>query len=125
MTSTVFRGPAKCSTASSAPPIADVVVEDGRIVDVGPGLDGDDASTAPATLCCPASSTATCTSCRDGDLDPMSSVVTPFSLNFYLAAERMARTLAAGVTTVREAGGSDLGVKEAQASGLVAGPVGC
>jgi imidazolonepropionase-like amidohydrolase len=34
----------------------------------------------------------------------------------------MARTLAAGVTTVREAGGSDLGVKEAQAKGLVAGP---
>jgi imidazolonepropionase-like amidohydrolase len=58
----------------------------------------------------------------DGDLDPMSSVTTPFSLNFYLAAERMARTLAAGVTTVREAGGSDLGVKEAQARGLIAGP---
>ena len=30
-------------------------------------------------------------------------------MNFYLAAERMARTLAAGITTVREAGGSDLG----------------
>ncbi len=30
--------------------------------------------------------------------------------------------MAAGVTTVREAGGSDLGVKEAQAKGLVAGP---
>jgi imidazolonepropionase-like amidohydrolase len=58
----------------------------------------------------------------DGDLDPMHDVTTPFSLNFYLAAERMARTLAAGVTTVREAGGSDLGVKEAQARGLVAGP---
>jgi imidazolonepropionase-like amidohydrolase len=58
----------------------------------------------------------------DGQLDPMVSVSTPFSLNFYLAAERMARTLAAGVTTVREAGGSDLGVKEAQARGLVPGP---
>ena len=43
-------------------------------------------------------------------------------MNFYLAAERMARTLAAGVTTVREAGGSDLGVKTAQQRGLVRGP---
>jgi imidazolonepropionase-like amidohydrolase len=43
-------------------------------------------------------------------------------MNFYPAAERMARTLAAGVTTVREAGGSDLGVKQAQARGLVPGP---
>ena len=58
----------------------------------------------------------------DGDLDPMTFLSTPFSTNFYLAAERMARTLAAGVTTVREAGGSDLGVKEAQARGIVPGP---
>ncbi len=41
----------------------------------------------------------------DGDLDPMSSVRTPFSLNFYLAADRMRRTLDVGITTVREAGG--------------------
>ena len=47
---------------------------------------------------------------------------TPFSLNFYLAAERMAATLAAGVTRVRGAGGSDLGVKEAQVRGLIKGP---
>jgi imidazolonepropionase-like amidohydrolase len=58
----------------------------------------------------------------DGDLDPMLSVRTPFSLNFYLAAERMSRTLATGITTCREAGGSDLGVKQAQVSGLVPGP---
>ena len=58
----------------------------------------------------------------DGDLDPMTFLSTPFSMNFYLAAERMARTLAAGVTTVREAGGSDLGVKQAQVRGLVPGP---
>lgn len=43
-------------------------------------------------------------------------------MNFFLAAERMGRTLATGVTTVREAGGSDLGVKHAQRCGLAAGP---
>ena len=112
-----------CSTATVvAAAAADVVVEDGRIVEVGPGLDGDDAVDCTGRTILPGFIDSHVHFMSDGNLDPMSSVVTPFSLNFYLAAERMARTLAAGVTTVREAGGSDLGVKEAQASGLVAGP---
>lgn len=47
---------------------------------------------------------------------------TPFSLNFYQAIEYMRRTLDAGVTTVRDAGGADLGVKMAVEKGLIAGP---
>ena len=46
----------------------------------------------------------------------------PFSLNFYLAAERMQRTIEAGITTVRDASGADLGIKEAQQQGLIVGP---
>ena len=46
----------------------------------------------------------------------------PFSLNFYLAADRMRRTLEAGITTVRDAGGADLGIKRAQEQGLISGP---
>ena len=34
----------------------------------------------------------------------------------------MARTIATGITTVREAGGADLGVKTAQQRGIIAGP---
>jgi len=49
-------------------------------------------------------------------------MTTPFSLRFYQAVGYMRRTLDAGITTVRDAGGADLGVKQAQASGLVAGP---
>lgn len=49
-------------------------------------------------------------------------LTTPFSLRFYHALDHMRRTLDAGITTVRDAGGADLGVKHAQASGLVAGP---
>lgn len=49
-------------------------------------------------------------------------LTTPFSLRFYHALDHMRRTLDAGITTVRDAGGADLGVKQAQASGLVAGP---
>ena len=58
----------------------------------------------------------------DGDFSPNTHLSTPFSMHFFQAAERMQRTLACGVTTVREAGGSDLGVKEAQEQGLIAGP---
>lgn len=47
---------------------------------------------------------------------------TPFSLNFYKAIEYMRRTLHAGVTTVRDAGGADAGLKLAVEQGLVEGP---
>jgi imidazolonepropionase-like amidohydrolase len=47
---------------------------------------------------------------------------TPFSLNFYQTIDRMRRTLEAGITTVRDAGGADLGLKLAVEQGLVAGP---
>lgn len=49
-------------------------------------------------------------------------MTTPFSLRFYQALDHMRRTLDAGITTVRDAGGADLGLKQAQASGLVTGP---
>ncbi|MBE2232901.1 MAG: amidohydrolase family protein [Anaerolinea sp.] len=49
-------------------------------------------------------------------------LTTPFSLHFYKALGHMRRTLDAGVTTVRDAGGADLGLKMAQESGQVAGP---
>ena len=49
-------------------------------------------------------------------------LTTPFSLRFYHALGHMRRTLDAGITTVRDAGGADLGVKQAQESGLVTGP---
>lgn len=54
------------------------------------------------------------------DLQKMLS--TPFSLNFYLAIDRMQRTLAAGITSVRDAGGADLGLKRAVETGVVPGP---
>lgn len=56
------------------------------------------------------------------EADLLRMLATPFSLNFYLALDRMRRTLAAGVTSVRDAAGADLGLKRAVESGLVAGP---
>lgn len=46
----------------------------------------------------------------------------PFSLQFYQAIGYMRRTLDAGITSVRDAGGADAGVKRAVEQGLVAGP---
>jgi imidazolonepropionase-like amidohydrolase len=118
----VFGGGVVFDGTGAAPTAGDVVVEDGRIVDVGTGLDGDERVDCAGRAVVPGFIDSHVHFMADGDLDPMATVRTPFSLNFFLAAERMARTLATGITTVREAGGSDLGVKEAQVRGHVAGP---
>jgi imidazolonepropionase-like amidohydrolase len=55
-------------------------------------------------------------------LDIPKMLTTPFSYNFYKAIAHMRRTLDAGITTVRDAGGADLGIKQAQADGLIVGP---
>jgi imidazolonepropionase-like amidohydrolase len=47
---------------------------------------------------------------------------TPFSYNFYKAIDYMKNTINAGITTVRDCGGTDLGVKQAVEKGLVLGP---
>lgn len=49
-------------------------------------------------------------------------LMTPFSYRFYEVIDRMRRTLDAGVTTVRDAAGADLGIKQAVEKGLVTGP---
>ncbi len=52
----------------------------------------------------------------------MKHATTPFSLNFYLALGYLRRTLDAGITSVRDAGGADLGLKRALETGLIDGP---
>ncbi len=47
---------------------------------------------------------------------------TPFSLRFYNSVAYMKRTVEAGITTVRDAGGADAGVKQAVERKLVLGP---
>jgi len=49
-------------------------------------------------------------------------LTTPLSFTFYEAIQNLRATLEAGVTTVRDAGGADLGVKLAVERGLIAGP---
>ncbi len=56
------------------------------------------------------------------DYDPGRILATPFSNIFFEAVGHLQATLEAGVTTVRDAGGADLGVKRAVERGLVPGP---
>ncbi len=49
-------------------------------------------------------------------------IYNPLSLYFYNAIERMERTLNAGVTTVRDAGLADVGIKLAVEKGIIIGP---
>jgi imidazolonepropionase-like amidohydrolase len=47
---------------------------------------------------------------------------TPYSMHYYQVIDRLKRTLDAGITSVRDAGGADLGIKKAVESGLIVGP---
>ena len=47
----------------------------------------------------------------------------PFSLAFFWAMRNLEATLAGGITAIRDAGGADLGVKEAVERGWIKGPV--
>jgi imidazolonepropionase-like amidohydrolase len=46
----------------------------------------------------------------------------PFSLRFYNSTQYLRRTIEAGITSVRDAGGADAGVKQAVESGVIVGP---
>jgi imidazolonepropionase-like amidohydrolase len=56
------------------------------------------------------------------EFDIQRRLTTPLSFSFYEAIHNMRATLEAGVTTVRDAGGADLGVKMAVERGLIVGP---
>jgi imidazolonepropionase-like amidohydrolase len=49
-------------------------------------------------------------------------MTTPFSMRFFNAVNYMKHTIDAGITSVRDAGGADAGVKQAVESGVVLGP---
>ena len=100
---------------------ADIAVERGRIVAVGPDLDGDDGWDASGMTVLPGLIDAH-VHVMVPYVDLVRLLETPFSQFFYLAGDVLRRTLDIGITHVRDANGADLGVKEAVAQGLVDGP---
>jgi imidazolonepropionase-like amidohydrolase len=121
MTRTVFKGGRLFDGTGAAPANADVAVEDGRIVGVGSGLDGDEAvdiegrTMLPGLFDCHVHVTVS-------NVDLWAAVQQPFSRQFYEAGRNLDATLRAGITSVRDAGGADLGIKEALDDGLLLGP---
>jgi imidazolonepropionase-like amidohydrolase len=100
---------------------ADVVVEDGRIVEVGPGLDGDESVDCTGRTILPGLFDAH-THVIFSTLDWVEELVTPFSFKFYDAMRNLEATLATGITTVRDAAGADAGIKKAVDEGVIPGP---
>jgi imidazolonepropionase-like amidohydrolase len=121
MTRTLYAGATVIDGTGADPAVADLVVEDGRIVEIGPGLDGDeridlsDRSLLPGLFDCH-------THVVVSSIDTMRLLQMPFSYRFFLAARNLEATLRAGITTVRDAGGADLGIKQAVEDGIVPGP---
>jgi imidazolonepropionase-like amidohydrolase len=100
---------------------ADVVIEEGRVVDVGPGLDGDQAVDVSGRTLLPGMFDCH-THVVMEHFDYLRLLTEPFSLQFFYAVTALRRTLDLGITTVRDAWGADAGVKAAVDRGLVAGP---
>ena len=121
MTRTVLRGGSVFDGTGADPAPADVVVDDGRIVDVGTGLDGEEAVDIAGKTLLPG-----LFDCHVhvifSHVDTWRQVNTPFSYRFYEAAGNLLATLRTGITSVRDAGGADLGIQQALADGLIEGP---
>jgi imidazolonepropionase-like amidohydrolase len=123
VTRTVFRGARVFDGTGSAPAEADVVVQDGRFVEVGTGLDGDDAVDVsgkhllPGLFDCHIHVGSTYE-----DFDETAVMHRPFTYGFFKIPQTLRTILGLGITTVRDASGVDLGVKRAVDDGLMAGP---
>jgi imidazolonepropionase-like amidohydrolase len=121
VTRTLFRGGAVFDGTGAPPALADVAVEAGRIVDVGPGLDGDEAIDAAGRTILPGLFDCHVHVTLD-TVDTWQLVNRPFSYRFFVAERNLGATLDVGVTTIRDAGGADEGIKLAVRDGLVRGP---
>jgi imidazolonepropionase-like amidohydrolase len=121
VTRRVFTGGQVFDGTGSPAARADVVVEEGRVVEVGTGLDGDEAVDCAGATVLPGFFDCHVHVMMSG-VDVLRALQTPFSYRFYEAVHNLRRTLAQGITSVRDAGGADLGVAEAVRNGLIAGP---
>lgn len=121
MSRTVLRGGRVFDGTGADPAPGDVVVEDGRIVDVGSGLDGDESFDVAGRTILPGLFDCH-THVMLSHVDLWRSAQQPFSLAFYEAARNLAATLRIGITSIRDAGGADLGIRQAVDDGLIPGP---
>jgi len=100
---------------------ADLAIEGSRIVAAGRGLDGDRSLDASGRTLLPG-----LFDCHVhiamSHIDFWKMMQTPLSYRVYDTARSLLTTLRAGITTIRDAGGADLGMKRAVDEGLIPGP---
>ena len=118
---TVFTGGQVFDGTGAPAGEADVAIEDGVIAEVGTGLDGDEQVDVSGSTLLPGLFD-THVHVMFGHLDMWKHLQTPFSYRFYDAIKNLDATIRVGITTVRDAGGADPGVKRAVAEGIVRGP---
>jgi len=99
----------------------DVVVEDGQILDVGIGLDGDEQADISGLAVLPGFIDCHVHVVSSGVIG-VQGLHLPFSYGYFQAVRNLAATLDCGITTARDAGGADLGVRQAIENGLIEGP---
>ena len=103
------------------PATADLAIADGQIVDIGSALDGDETVDVSGRTLLPG-----LFDCHThvilSDIDQWRILQTPFSYQFYEAERNLEATLRAGITTIRDAGGADMGIQRAVDDGLINGP---
>jgi imidazolonepropionase-like amidohydrolase len=121
VTRTVLSGGRVFDGTGSAVADADVVISAGRIVEVGTGLDGDEQVDVSGLTLLPGLIDCHVHVMVSG-IDLVRRLQRPFSYQFFQAARNLAATLDCGITTVRDAGGADLGVQRAVEDGLIDGP---
>jgi imidazolonepropionase-like amidohydrolase len=120
---TVFAGARVFDGTGAAIADADVLVEGDRILEVGPGLDGDEVVNVSGRTLLPGMFDCHVhVAFRHEDLDELRVMHEPFSYPFFQVAENLRTTLALGITTVRDASGADLGLKQAVEDGVLVGP---
>ncbi|HUF59589.1 MAG TPA: amidohydrolase family protein [Actinomycetota bacterium] len=123
MTSVVFHAGRLFDGTGAALAEGDVRIEDGRIVEVGTDLDGDDGIDCTGKTLLPGLfDTHVHVVSRYEDFEEIRVLHEPFSAPFFRVAENMRRTLACGITTVRDAAGADAGMRLAVEEGSLVGP---
>lgn len=123
MTRVLFSGGTVVDGTGADPAQADVLVVDGKVAEVGPGLDGDadevvecaGATVLPGLFDCHVHVMIT-------QPHLLKVAMQPFSYPYFQAVHNLRATLDTGITWVRDAGGADLGVAQAVRDGLVPGP---
>ncbi len=118
---TVVRGGQIFDGTGSPFSTGEMAIEGGRVVDVGPDLDGDEEidvsgqSITPGFIDCHVH-------IGFKSVDFFDALKQPFALKYYETAHNLATTLDTGITTARDAGGASLGIKVAVEQGLIRGP---